>query len=129
MKAKTLGFAAVSLLLLGIFLLGSTTSPFASSSRHSSSHSTRRTLIGKQEEAVVELVDGQDFVQEDSEEDRESFYKPWIEQDFSVWGKDGIKQVRHAQSYLGALASASIAATPWRDSISEAGVLSAELGG
>ena len=101
MKAKTLGFAAVSLLLLGIFLLGSTTSPFASSSKHSSSHSTRRTLIGKQEDAAMELVDGQDFTQEDSQEDQESFYKPWIEQDFAVWGKDGIKQVRPAKLFIG----------------------------
>ena len=103
MKAKTLGFAAVSLLLLGIFLLGSTTSPFASSSRHSSSDSTRRTLIGKHEEAAMELGDGQNFTQEDSEveDSQESFYKPWIEQDFAVWGKDGIKQVRPAELFVG----------------------------
>ena len=100
MKAKTLGFAAVSLLLLGICLLGSTTSPFASSSKHASSHSTRRTLIGKQEEAVVELVDSQTFTEEDTEEDEESFYKPWIEQDLAVWGEDGIKQVRLAELFL-----------------------------
>ena len=48
----------------------------------------------------MELVDGQDFNQEDSQEDQESFYKPWIEQDFAVWGKDGIKQVRPAESFL-----------------------------
>ena len=59
--------------------------------------STRRTLIVKQEDAAMELVDGQDFPQEDSQEDQESFYKPWIEQDFAVWGKDGIKQVRPAE--------------------------------
>ena len=96
MKAKTLGFAAVSLLLLGIFLLGSTTSPFTSSSNDSTSHSTRRTLIGRQEESVVELVESQVVTQEVVEEDQESFYRPWIEQDFAVWDKTGIKQVTPA---------------------------------
>ena len=110
MKAKTLGFAAVSLLLLAIFLLGSTTSPFASSSKHSSTHSTRRTLIGRQEGAVVELVDSQVVTQEGIEEDQESYYKPWIEQDFAVWDKVGIKQVTPAEQALGVLASAVIAA-------------------
>lgn len=93
MKGSTVGFAAVGLLLLGIFLMGSTKAPHSSGSTQGQSHSPRRTLIGRQEE--VELLDIE-VIEQQSEEDGkdQSFYTPWIEQDFAVWQEAGIKQVK-----------------------------------
>ena len=92
MKGRILGAAAVSVLLLCVFFLGSTKSPHNGSSQDQA-RATRRTLIGRQEE--VELLDSE-FVQQDTDggSEEESFYMPWIQQDFAVWEEEGIKQVR-----------------------------------
>ena len=93
MKGKTLGVAAVSLMLLCVCFLGSTKSPLKSSSNSQSQvQGTRRTLIGRQGE--VELL-GSEIIQQDADGDseEESFYMPWLEQDFAVWEDAGIKQV------------------------------------
>ena len=103
MKGRTLGAAAVSFMLLCVCFLGSTKSPHTGGSNQGQERGTRRTLIGRQEE--VELLDSE-VVQQDSNGTSQegSFYMPWIQQDFAVWEKEGIKQVR------GTLTSANFAA-------------------
>lgn len=92
MKGKTLGAAAISFMLLCVCFLGSTKSPVTGSSSPSQARATRRTLIGRQEEG--ELLDSEVIQQQnDRGSQEESFYKPWIQQDFAVWEEEGIKQV------------------------------------
>ncbi len=95
MKGRTLGAAAVGFMLLCVCFLGSTKSPHTGGSSQGQERATRRTLIGRQEE--VELLDSEVVQQEiDGVSQEESFYMPWIKQDFAVWEEEGIKQVRDA---------------------------------
>ncbi len=79
-------------MLLCVCFLGSTKSPVSGGSSPSQARATRRTLIGRQEE--VELLDSEVIQQQtDGGSLEDSFYKPWIQQDFAVWEEEGIKQV------------------------------------
>lgn len=102
MKGRVLGAAAISFLLLCVLFLGSTKSSHNGSSQDQV-RATRRTLIGRQEE--VELLDSE-VIQQETEggSQEESFYMPWIQQDFAVWEEEGIKQVRRAMPFFRASA-------------------------
>ena len=80
-------------MLLCVCLLGNTKSPHTGASGQAQARATRRTLIGRQGEA--ELLDSVVTEQDtDGDDQEESFYMPWIQQDFGVWEEEGIKQVR-----------------------------------
>ena len=127
MKGRTLGAAAVSFMLLCVCFLGSTKSPHTGGSSQGQERATRRTLIGRQEE--VELLDSEVSQQDTNGTSQEdSFYLPWIQQDFAVWQEEGIKQVR------GYLPSAAFAVVSYLKSIQQCQKLKwcippAELGG
>ncbi|CAL5226901.1 g9774 [Coccomyxa viridis] len=125
MKGRTLGAAAVGFMLLGVCFLGSTKSPHTGGSSQGQERATRRTLIGRQEE--VELLDSEVVQQEtDGVSQEESFYMPWIKQDFAVWEEEGIKQslvaemaMRYRECFGEVFRFQIINGTLWVDHISE----------